>query len=145
MPGHVHSIWLRHVGVGGNAYPQERILGDYAQATYSSNGDGGIGSRAWSPPQQDVPPICGASMPVQGAAPIILTSGKQVNFAQWSPDGTQIDYLDSIALGVGAFHTVNVTTLVIRLSPQASQIVPHPPGPSRDKNSSIVLAHKRLS
>lgn len=112
VPGHVHSIWLRHVGVGGNAYPQELILGDYVQATYSSNGDGGIGSWLLVASSAGRATNLWRIDAVQGAAPIMLTSGKQVNFAQWSPDGTQIDYLDSIALGVGAFHAVNVNTLV---------------------------------
>ena len=110
--GHVHSIWLRHVGVGGNAYPQELILGDYVQAVYSSNGDGGIGSWLLIASSAGRATNLWRIDAIQGAVPIILTSGKQVNFAQWSPDGTQIDYLDSISLGVGAFHVVNVTTLV---------------------------------
>jgi Tol biopolymer transport system component len=110
--GHVRSIWLRHVGVGGNANPQELIRGDYVQAIYSFNGHGGVGSwllvasaagRATNLWRLDA---------VQGMLPVMLTSGKQVNFAQWSPDGSQIDYLDSISLGVGAFHVVNVTTQV---------------------------------
>ena len=110
--GHVHSIWLRHVGVGGNAYPQELIQGDYVQAIYSSNGDGGLGSWLLVASSAGRATNLWRIDAVQGAAPIILTSGKQVNFAQWSPDGTQIDYLDNIALGVGTFHVVNVTTLV---------------------------------
>ena len=110
--GHIHSVWLRHVGNGGNAYPQELLLGDYVQAIYSNNGHGGVGSwllvasavgRATNLWRIDA---------IQGSLPVMLTSSKQVNFAQWSPDGTQIDYLDSISLGVGAFHVVNVTTLV---------------------------------
>ena len=109
--GHVHSIWLRHVGVGGNANPQELLQGDYAQAIYSINGHNGVGSwllvastagRATNLWREDA---------VQGTLPVILTSSKQVNFARWSPDGSQIDYLDSISLGVGAFHVVNVATL----------------------------------
>jgi len=110
--GHVHSIWLRHVGVGGNAYPQELILGDYVQAAYSSKGHGGIGSWLLVASSAGRATNLWRIDAVQGATPIILTSGKQVNFAQWSLDGTQIDYLDSISLGLGAFHVVNVTTLV---------------------------------
>ena len=110
--GHVHSIWLRHVGVGGNAYPLELIQGDFVQAAYSVNGHGGVGSwlliasfagRATNIWRIDA---------VEGAVPVVLTAGKQVNFAQWSPDGSHIDYLDSISLGVGTFHVVNVSTLV---------------------------------
>lgn len=110
--GHVHSIWLRHVGVGGNANPQEMLHGDYVQAIYSFNGHAGIGSwllvasaagRATNLWRLDA---------VQNTLPVMLTSGKQVNFAQWSPDGSQIDYLDSISLGVGALHVVNVTTQI---------------------------------
>jgi Tol biopolymer transport system component len=110
--GHVHSIWSRRVGNGGNAFPQEIAQGDYVQAIYSRAGDGGMGSwllvasylgRAANLWRLDVTP---------GAVPVELTNGKQVNYAQWSPDGTQVDYLDSISSGVGTLHVVTVTSLV---------------------------------
>jgi WD40 repeat protein len=108
--GHVHSIWLRRVGNGGSAYPQMITQGDYVQAIYSRSGHGGVGSwllvtsflgRAANLWRADLVP---------GALPTVLTRGKQVNFAQWSPDGTYADYLDSISSGVGTLHVVNVST-----------------------------------
>ncbi len=108
--GHVHSIWIRHVGAGGATEPQLLTTGDYAQAIYSRMGHGGVGSwllltsMAGRPAdlwRLDVPPRTGL---------VRLTAGKQVSFAQWSPDGTQVDYFDAISAGVGAFHVVNVTT-----------------------------------
>ena len=112
--GHVHSIWLRRVGNGGNgnAFPQEITQGDYVQAIYSQAGHGGIGS--WLL----VTSFLGRAANlwcidlIPGAIPTILTRGKQVNFAQWSPDGMHIDYLDSISSGIGALHIVNTTTMV---------------------------------
>ena len=110
--GHVHSIWVRHVGAESTTAPQSIIIGDFVQAIYSRNGHGGVGSwllvtsfmgRAANLWRIDVTP---------GASAVALTSGKQVNFAQWSPDGTQVDYLDSISSGVGMLHVVNVTTVV---------------------------------
>jgi Tol biopolymer transport system component len=110
--GHVHSIWVRHVGAGSTTAPQSIIIGDFVQAIYSRNGHGGVGSwllvtsfmgRAANLWRIDVTP---------GASPVALTSGKQVNFAQWSPDGAQVDYLDSISSGVGMLHVVNTTTVV---------------------------------
>jgi Tol biopolymer transport system component len=110
--GHVHSIWLRRVGNGGSAFPQEITQGDYVQAIYSQAGHGGIGS--WLL----VTSFLGRAANlwcvdlVPGAIPTILTRGKQVNFAQWSPDGMHIDYLDSISSGIGALHIVNTATMV---------------------------------
>ena len=42
--GHVHSIWICHVGVSGAIQPQPLLVGDYVQALYSSAGDNGVGS-----------------------------------------------------------------------------------------------------
>ena len=108
--GHVHSLWVRHVGNGGIASPQELSQGDYVQAIYSRTARNGTGGwlfvtsylgRAANLVSIDLTP---------GTIPTILTRGKQVNFAQWSPDGTYVDYLDSISSGVGTLHVVNVNT-----------------------------------
>ena len=110
MIGHVHSIWQRRVGSGEEASPQAITTGDYAQAIYSRNGHGGIGSwllltsldgRAGNIWRLDI---------TSGALPVALTSGKQVNFARWSPDGASIDYLDTISSGIGTLHIINATT-----------------------------------
>jgi Tol biopolymer transport system component len=44
-----------------------------------------------------------------------LTHGKQVHDAQWSPDGTYIDYFDVLSTArMGTLHQINVTTGIDR-------------------------------
>ena len=106
--GHVHSLSVRRVGVDGAIGPRQLLVGDYVQAIYSRNGHNGIGSwlvvtsvagRAGDLLRVDLTPGSGA---------VLLTRGKQVSFAQWSPDGTHVDYLDSLSSGVGTLRVVNV-------------------------------------
>jgi Tol biopolymer transport system component len=108
--GHVHSIWLQHVGAAWTPSPREIASGDYVQAIYSPGGHVGIGSwllvntldgRAANILRLDVTP---------GAVPVTLTYGKQVNVVQWSPDGSKIAYLDSLSAGVGTLHIVDTST-----------------------------------
>lgn len=108
--GHVRSVWVRHVGSASGSGAQEILSGDYAQALYSRGGHNGAGSwmivttvagRAGDIWRIDVTP---------GAAFVQLTSGRQVNFAEWSPDGAWIAYLDSLSLGVGTLRVVNAST-----------------------------------
>jgi len=135
VAGHVHSIWLRYVGVGGSPSPRELVSADYVQATYSPNGHSGIGS--WL-----LVSTTGQSTnlfrldTVLGAFPIAIINGKHINFAQWSPDGVQIDYLDNLASGVGTLHIVNVTTGVDTLiTPQ----VTNEPAPAWSKDSQQLI------
>jgi Tol biopolymer transport system component len=108
--GHVHSLWIHRVGVGGASGPRRLLVGDYVQAIYSRSGHNGIGS--WLV----VTSVSGHAGDlwridvVPGSGFVRLTSGKQVSFAQWSTDGTHIDYLNVLSAGVGAFHIVNVMT-----------------------------------
>ena len=108
--GHVHSLWVRRVGVGGAVEPWRLLVGDYVQAIYSRNGTNGTGSwlvvtsvagRAGDLWRIDVVP---------GSGFVRLSFGKQVNFAQWSTDGLHVDYLDALSSGVGTFHVVNMRT-----------------------------------
>jgi dipeptidyl aminopeptidase/acylaminoacyl peptidase len=108
----VHSIWVHHVGMGAAATSQLILNGQYAQATYSRNGHGGLGSWLVVTTLAGHPANLLRMDVTAGAFPVILTSGKQIGFAQWSPDGTQVDYLDSIISNVGALHVVNTTTAV---------------------------------
>ena len=108
--GHIHSIWLHHVGIGDTSTSQVLATGNYAQAVYSRTGYNGVGSwllvtapigqsaNLW---RVDVTP---------GALPIVLTYGKQVSVAQWSPDGVHIAYIDSVSSGVGVLHVLDATT-----------------------------------
>ncbi|HEX6108161.1 MAG TPA: zf-HC2 domain-containing protein [Ktedonobacteraceae bacterium] len=108
--GHIHSLWVRRVGVGGAIEPGRLLEGDYVQAMYNRNGSNNRGSwlivtsvagRAGDLWRIDVVP---------GSSFVPLTSGKQVSFAQWSADGVHVDYLDALSSGVGTFHIVNVRT-----------------------------------
>ena len=108
--GHVHSIWSRHVGVGETVTPQLLVRGDFAQAIYSRAGHGEVGSWLLVTAVAGRPADLERVDVLPGAAIIPLTSGKQVNFAWWSPNGAWLDYLDSISSGVGMLHVVNVMT-----------------------------------
>jgi WD40 repeat protein len=110
--GHVRSLWVRHVGTDSSAGAQEILVGDFAQTIYSRGGHNGAGSwmvitsivgRAGNIWCIDVTP---------GASFIQLTRGRQVNFAEWSPDGASIGYLDSLSEGVGTFHIVNTSSAI---------------------------------
>ena len=107
--GHVHSVWIRRVGVAGTV---ESLLmrGDYVQAIYSRNGHGGEGSWLLVSSIIGRPGDLWRVDAVPGASLVPLTNGRQVGFAWWSPDGTQVDYLDTISAGVGTFHLINLTT-----------------------------------
>src|SRR6266704_961835 len=108
--GHVHSLWVRRVGVGGAVEPWRLLVGDYVQAIYSRNGNNSTGS--WLV----VTSVAGRAGDlwriddVPGSGFVRLTFCKQVNFAQWSADGLHVDYLDALSSGVGAFHVVNMRT-----------------------------------
>jgi Putative zinc-finger/WD40-like Beta Propeller Repeat len=108
--GHVHSLWVRRVGVGGAIEPWRLLVGDYVQAIYSRNGNNNPGSwlvvtsvagRAGDLWRIDVVP---------GSGFVRLTTGKQVDFAQWSTDGIHADYLDALSSGVGTLHVVDMRT-----------------------------------
>lgn len=108
--GHVHSLWVRQVGNSGNAFPQVLSQGDYVQAIYShaSSNDTGRWLLVTSYLGQAANLVSIDLTP--GRIPTILTTGKQVNVAQWSPDGRYVDYLDSISSGLGTLHVVNLNT-----------------------------------
>lgn len=108
--GHVRSLWAHRVGTDSSAGAQLIEAGDYAQAIYSRSGHAGAGS--W----MVITSIAGRAgdiwrVNVTPGAPLIqLTRGRQVNFAEWSPDGASIGYLNSLSEGVGTFHIVNTST-----------------------------------
>ena len=108
--GHAHSIWLHPVGIGGAAGAQLLLAGDETQAIYSRNGHSGVGSWLIVASAQGRAGDILRLDAVTGARPVQLTYGRQVNFAQWSPDGSAIDYFDSLSAGFGSLHIVNATT-----------------------------------
>jgi len=134
--GHVHSIWEHRVGVGGTPGPSLLLAGDYVQAIYSRNGHGEAGS--WL----IVTSFAGQASDlwrldvIPGSRMVPLTSGKQVNYAQWSPDGMHVDYLDALSAGVGAFHVVNVATGTDTL---ISQSVASNPAPAWSADSQELV------
>jgi len=134
--GHVHSLWVRRVGIGGTAKPQMLAAGDYVQAIYSPSGHNGMGS--WLL----VTSIAGRAGDlwyidaVYGAVLTPLSSGKQVGLAWWSPDGTEAAYLDSISSGVGSLHVVNLTTGIDVL---AAAGVADEPAPAWSVNSQELV------
>jgi hypothetical protein len=142
--GHVHSLWMRRVGVGEMMEPLQLLAGDYVQAIYSRNGHDGMGSwllvtsiagRAGNLRRIDVTP---------GAGFVSLTYGKQVSFAQWSSDGTRVDYLDALSSGVGTLHIVNVMTGVDSLIATGVVNAPAPPAWSADGQELIYSTGTRI-
>ncbi len=110
VPGHVHSIWLWHVGTGARTRPQQLIAGDYVQAIYSRSGHTGVGSwllvASIAGREGDLLYVDATS----DTKVIPLTTGRQVGLAWWSPDGRKVDYFDLFSSGLGTFHVVNTVT-----------------------------------
>ncbi|HEV2580503.1 MAG TPA: hypothetical protein VGT44_06585, partial [Ktedonobacteraceae bacterium] len=111
--GHVHSLWTRIID--GNTSANLLLSGDYAQAIYSRNGDYKTGSWLVVTSNAGLAGDIWRIDVIPGSRFVQLTTGRQVNYAQWSPDGSSIDYLDSLSVGVGTLHIVNATTRVDRL------------------------------
>jgi hypothetical protein len=108
------------------------LSGDYAQAIYSRSGHNGAGS--WLV----ITSVAGQAGDIwriditPGSGFVRLTAGRQVNFAQWSPDGSAIDYLDSLSAGVGSLGLVNAGTGVDRFIASVVTNYPVPPAWSAD-------------
>ena len=121
--GHIHNVWLRHVGTEDNGV-QLLSSGDYTQAVYSRYGDYGSGS--WL--------LCNTlatntdtllSLTLTGIVRTIA-NGSQIGVAQWTQDGQHITYFDSLASGVGTLHSVDTTTGVNIVIAQAVRSTPAP-------------------
>ncbi len=102
---HVHMIWLRSINA-----PVARLLanGNYTQATYSQIGNHGVGRWLLVMSQAG---HAGDMLSVDlDLVTQVLTSGKQVYNAVWSPDGTYVDYFDGLSAAMGTLHEVNLST-----------------------------------
>jgi Tol biopolymer transport system component len=124
--GQIQSIWLHPVGIGGASGAQLLLAGDETQAIYSRIGHDGVGSWLIVASAQGRAGDILRLDAVEGARPVQLTSGRQVNFAQWSPDGTAIDYLDSLSSGIGTLRVVNATTGLDHLIATGAAVNPAP-------------------
>jgi Tol biopolymer transport system component len=106
--GHVHGIWSQHVGVDTAPTAFQLASGDYVEATYSRSGNGGTGSWLLITSQAGLPgDVISLDLTATSKK---LTNGKQVSFAQWSPDGTNINYFDQFSSGSGTLHVISSTT-----------------------------------
>jgi dipeptidyl aminopeptidase/acylaminoacyl peptidase len=101
--GQVHTIWLQRVGIGGTTQPTLLASGNFTQAEYSPKAHSGVGG--WLLVSN------GDITSVDLAALITtLTTGKQVQMAQWSPDGNTVAYFAALSNGIGMFHVLNTLT-----------------------------------
>lgn len=108
--GQISSVWIHRVGVDSTLYPQRLAGGEYLQALYSPRAAHDAGS--WLL----LTVVAGHAVDIwrvdltPGAGLVPLSSGKQVSFARWSPDGSSVFYLDRASNGVGSGHLVNALT-----------------------------------
>jgi Tol biopolymer transport system component len=108
--GHIHSIWWQRVGIEGAIAPRNLTKGDYIQAIYSQAGHNGAGSWQVITSQAGLPGDI--KMVDLSASYTLLTYGRQVNMAQWSPNGEYIYYLDAVSSEMGTLHIINTATRV---------------------------------
>jgi Tol biopolymer transport system component len=107
--GHVHDIWSQPVGTATSPTAFQLASGDYVEAIYSRSGDNGAGSWLLVTSQAGLP---GDVLSLDLTTPTMtkrLTKGKQVSLAQWSPDGSAINYFDSLSSGSGTLHITSLT------------------------------------
>lgn len=121
--GHVHSVWLRHVGTGDSGI-QALSSGDYTQAVYSRYGEAGTGSWLLSRTLTTNTDTL-LSLTLAGALRTVA-NGSHIGVAQSALDGKHITYFDSFAAGAGTLHSVDTTTGVNTLIAQAVRSTPAP-------------------
>lgn len=111
--GHIHTIWTRRI-----ATPSAQLLGvgNYLQATYSQTGHDSIGSWLLVAATGNSAGNAGDMQRLDlNENTALLTHTKQVHDAQWSPDGTYIDYFDALSTArVGILHQINVSAGIDR-------------------------------
>ncbi len=121
--GHIHSIWLRHVGIDDNGV-QLLSSGDYTQAVYSRYGEDTTGGWLLSSSLTTNTDTL-LSLTLTGAIHTVA-KGSQLGVAQWTPDGQHVTYFDSFASGVGTLHNVNITTSINTLVAHMVHSTPTP-------------------
>jgi len=106
--GHIHSIWLRHVGdANGADGVQPLSSGEYTQAVYSRSGEQGLGGwllvRTLTANTDTV-----LTLTLTGKfSPVV--NGSQIDVVQWTSDGKHITYFDSFVSGIGTLHSIDMT------------------------------------
>jgi len=107
--GHIHSIWLRSVGVDIANENGAHILinGDYTQAIYSRAGDSGMGGwiliRSLTPTTDRLLTLALTSTFHE------LINGNHIQAIQWLSDGKHISYLALDASNTETLHSIDVT------------------------------------
>lgn len=102
--GQVHSIWTQRVGIAGTTKPTLLASGTFTQAEYNQAGHNGIGSWLLVSANADIMSVDLTAFMTR------LTTGKQVQEAQWSPDGNSVAYFEALANGMGMFSVVDART-----------------------------------
>ncbi len=74
------------------------------QADYSPTGHSSVGSWLLVTNNADIMSVALSAFVTK------LTTGKQVQVAQWSPDGNSVDYFEALSNGMGMLHVVNTLT-----------------------------------
>lgn len=105
--GHVHNIWLRHIGTGDNGV-QLLNNGDYTQAVFSRYGEQGTGGWLLSRTlKTNIDTIL--SLALTGTVRTVA-NGSQLGIAQWASDNKHITYYEALTSGIGTLHSVDTTT-----------------------------------
>jgi dipeptidyl aminopeptidase/acylaminoacyl peptidase len=107
-PGHTHTVWSRRVGVSTTAEARLLASGDYVQAVYSRTGQNGTGS--WLLITGTVGGAGSLAQLDLNAHSVLLASNRSIAFADWSPDGTKIAYLEATTQQAGVLHSVSAQT-----------------------------------
>ncbi len=124
-PSHIHALY---VSTTTASQPQLLAQGDFAQALYRATGENGHSS--WLLVTNQAPDATLQEVELNGTIHVLATS-PTIGFVQWSPDGSYLDYLDSLYGDTGTLHVINLKTVqdvVVAPAVQADQ----PPAWSSD-------------
>ena len=107
--GHIHSIWMQHVGVAApNKAAQQLLGGDYTQAVYSRVG---LTTGSWLLCRHtDADTTSLSVLTLMATSFTLANGGKQISTLAWTPDGKRVAYLDMFDANTGTLHTVDIAT-----------------------------------